>query len=82
MVQPRSSVTRIASGQVHDKNRILPQENVIELPPGDSVRPPAKKRRREVADAPKKRHRGEQRGLCELNLDELYIVRGLPLIMF
>lgn len=81
MVQPRSATDRIASGQVYDKDRALAQENTLELLPAGAAASPPKKRRRDATEAPKKRRRGEQGGLCRLNLDELYIVRGLPFVM-
>ena len=79
MVQPRSAADRIVSGQVHDNNRVLPQVpvNIAELPPEDGVALPPKKRRREGAEARKKRRREQQGGLCQLNLDELYIVASI-----
>lgn len=84
MVHRRSGAGRIASGQVHDDDDddgMLSQENAIELHPEGSATPPARKRRRDGREAPKKRRRGEKGGLCQLNFDELYIVRGYPFVM-
>lgn len=80
MVQPRSVAHGFVPlrGRVHDNDGVPSQGNTAELLPADGAAPPSKKRRREGAEAPKKRCRGEQGGLCQLNLDELYIVRAFP----
>jgi len=84
MVQPRSAAHGFVplQGQVFDNDGLLSQENTAEPPPEDGAAPSSKKRRREGAEAPKKRYRGEQGGLCQLNLDELYIVRAVSFVMF
>jgi hypothetical protein len=82
MVQPRSAADIIVPGQVHDNDGVLPQEITAELPPEGGAALPSKKRRREGTEARKKRRREQQGGLCQLNLDELYIVRGFTFIMF
>ncbi|KAG8221238.1 hypothetical protein J3R82DRAFT_1400 [Butyriboletus roseoflavus] len=75
MVHRRSAADRIASGQVHDDDEgMLPQDYTVELPPEGCAAPPGKKRRREGREVPKKRLRREKGGLCQLNLDELYII--------
>ncbi|KAF8549176.1 hypothetical protein OG21DRAFT_1500574 [Imleria badia] len=77
MVQPRSAADRIVLAQIHDKHGMFLQENTRELPLAEGGATPqlGKKRRRDSAEAPKKRRRGEQGGrLCRLNLDELYII--------
>ena len=72
MVRSRSATNDVAFGQVLENGG-----NGLKPLPGYGGALPAKKRRRERAEGPRKRHKGERRGLCELNLDELYIVRGL-----
>lgn len=74
MLQQTPAAARIASPQVRDNNQVLPHEKLSSMPP--------KKRQRDGAEPPKKRRREEQRGLCELNIDELYIVRGFSSVMF
>ena len=68
---------------VYDNDGVFPhwQEKPAELPSEGGAVLPTKKRRREGADARKKRRR-QQGGLCQLNLDELYIVCGFPFVMF
>lgn len=84
MVPPRSATGRIVQAQFHDKSGVVSPEYTRDLPPaeGGATPPLGKRRRRDGAEAPKKRCRGEQGGrLSRLNLDELYIVRGLPFVM-
>ena len=74
VLQTRSTSKRIESGPLHYGNEVLPQDDTIELSPGDGATPPAKKRRRGRADPPGKQRRGNPAELCQLNLDVLFIV--------
>ncbi|KAG9312170.1 hypothetical protein JVU11DRAFT_7461 [Chiua virens] len=71
MVYPGFS---IASGHVCDDDRKLSRVSIVEHPSVDGPRSSAKKRRKERAEPAKKRRRGDQKGLCQLNFDELYII--------
>lgn len=77
MVQTRSVLKRIKSGQVDDNDRALPQDNTVELPPDGGAPPPAKRRRRESggARAPKKSRQAKAGYSIQMNLDVLYLVR-------
>ena len=61
-------VDKAASPRLHDNDGTSPSELLPESG--------KKRRRQEDAEPRKKQRRPAQRGLCELNIDELYIVCG------